>query len=71
MQRRTRKLLFDAQGAIALVLRFVHGKDFADYLDDELRRSGVERQLYIMGEALAQLWRRTKTQQPESVRSEA
>jgi uncharacterized protein with HEPN domain len=36
-------------------MRFASGKSFNDYLDDELLRSGIERQFEILGEALSQL----------------
>jgi len=35
--------------------RFVAGKSFDDYLNDELLRSGVERQFEIIGEAMTRL----------------
>lgn len=37
------------------MLQFVDGKSEADYLADLLLRSAVERQLFILGEALTQL----------------
>ena len=43
--------------AADLVARFTRGKTFEDYQADELLRSGVERQLAIVGEALGQLRR--------------
>jgi uncharacterized protein with HEPN domain len=54
MQLETEKLLFDVQRACELLEQFVHGKTLQDYLADALLRSGVERQLGIIGEALHQ-----------------
>jgi uncharacterized protein with HEPN domain len=51
------KLLWDALRAAERVMRFIAGKTFADYENDELVRSAVERQLEIIGEALSQLRR--------------
>jgi uncharacterized protein with HEPN domain len=51
------KLLWDARRAGERVARFTRGKTFADYRADDLLRSGVERQLAIVGEALSQLRR--------------
>ena len=51
------KLLWDARRAGERVARFTRGKTFADYREDDLLRSGVERQLGIVGEALSQLRR--------------
>lgn len=47
--------IWDAIGAAERVMRFSGGKSFADYLNDELLRSGIERQFEILGEALSQL----------------
>jgi uncharacterized protein with HEPN domain len=57
MHADARKLLWDARQAADRVARFTHGKTFDDYQADELLRSGVERQLAIVGEALGQLRR--------------
>jgi uncharacterized protein with HEPN domain len=50
-------LLWDAKTALDRIARFVAERSFGDYLQDELLRSAVERQLAIAGEALAQLRR--------------
>jgi uncharacterized protein with HEPN domain len=55
MDPRSRALLYDIQQAGALVEHFISGKPFDDYVADPLLRSGVERQLEIIGEALNQL----------------
>ncbi|MEJ6001321.1 HepT-like ribonuclease domain-containing protein [Paucibacter soli] len=49
------KYLWDALQAAERAGRFVQSKTFADYLQDEMLRSAVERQLEIVGEALGQL----------------
>jgi uncharacterized protein with HEPN domain len=54
MQRSARKFLHDAQEACSRVLRFTTAKSFAEYENDILLRSAVERQLMIVGEALNQ-----------------
>ena len=46
--------LWDIQHSAELVMRFVKGKTVQDYLKDDLLRSGVERQLGIIGEAANQ-----------------
>ena len=46
------KHLYDVREAAATILRFVQGKTFDDYEQDELLRSGVERKFEIIGEAL-------------------
>jgi uncharacterized protein with HEPN domain len=51
------KLLWDARLAADRVARFIAGKTFADYLQDEYFRSAVERQFEIIGEALNRLGR--------------
>jgi uncharacterized protein with HEPN domain len=57
MHADARKLLWDAWQAAARVVQFAQGKTFEDYEADILLRSGVERQLAIVGEALNQLRR--------------
>lgn len=55
MRLETKKYLFDIVEAGKLLLQFSAGKTFEDYAADSLLRSAVERQLEIIGEALAQL----------------
>ena len=54
MRREVRAYLWDAREAASAALQFVHGKTRDDYGRDLLLRSGVERQLQIVGEALNQ-----------------
>ena len=49
------KFLYDIQQACRAVAQFTAGKTLADYEADLLLRSGVERQLMIVGEALSRL----------------
>jgi uncharacterized protein with HEPN domain len=51
------KLLVDALGAIASAKEFVAGSSLETYCQDKMRRSAVERQLEILGEACARLAR--------------
>jgi uncharacterized protein with HEPN domain len=51
------KYLFDIAEACGLIEEFVAGKSFEDYTQDRMLRSAVERQLEIVGEALAGLLR--------------
>jgi uncharacterized protein with HEPN domain len=51
------KLLLDALGAIDSAQEFLAGRTLQDYEQDKLRRSAVERQLEILGEACARLVR--------------
>jgi len=49
------KSLYDMQQACQLMVAFLAGKTLSDYESDPLLRSGVERQLMILGEALNRL----------------
>ena len=51
MTDKTPKLLVDAHGAIDSSMEFVAGVSFPGYAADTMRRSAVERQLEILGEA--------------------
>jgi uncharacterized protein with HEPN domain len=55
LKRDPRKLLWDAHRAAGHVVAFARGKTFEDFESDLALRSAVERQLEIVGEALAQL----------------
>ena len=55
------KHLYDIKEAAAAILRFVRGKTFDDYEQDELLRSGVERKFEIIGEALNRVSREHPT----------
>lgn len=57
MTDKTPKLLVDALGAIDSARDFVAGNSFSAYADDKMRRSAVERQLEIPGEACSRLAR--------------
>ena len=57
MRIESKKYLCDIAQAAKLALGFIAGKTFADYGSDPMLRSAVERQLEIVGEALAQLAR--------------
>jgi uncharacterized protein with HEPN domain len=55
MRLESQKYLYDIVSAAALAMQFIGGKSFSDYASDPMLRSAVERQLQIVGEALAQL----------------
>lgn len=55
MRLEARKYLLDVQLALDRLSRFTNGKDFKQYLVDEMLRSAVERQLSVVGEALSRL----------------
>lgn len=57
MPPEARAYLHDIEQALVLIEQFRHGKTFDDYLSDPLLRSGVERQLEIIGEAVGKLSR--------------
>ena len=50
-------LLWDAQRAAERIARFSEGKTYADYLNDDMLRSAIERQFEIIGEAFTVLRR--------------
>ncbi|MXZ46550.1 MAG: DUF86 domain-containing protein [Chloroflexi bacterium] len=58
MEREARTLLQDVQGAITHIEAFTAERSLADYQQDVLLRSAVERQFTIVGEAVSQLSRR-------------
>src|SRR5216684_1624514 len=51
------KYLWDAQRAAESIIRFTFGRNFDDYLADEMLRAAVERQFEIIGEAFVGLRR--------------
>ena len=55
MRLEARKYLHDIQGALTLLTEFTAGKAFSDYEKEAMLRAAVERQLEIVGEALARL----------------
>ena len=57
MRAEARKYLEDARQACELLLEFTAGKSMADYEDDPMLRSAVERQFEIIGEAVSGLAR--------------
>jgi len=54
MRPESAKYLYDIIKACEAILHFIEGKNYADYENDLLLQSGVERQLMIIGEALNQ-----------------
>lgn len=54
-----RAWLFDITDAGQRLGRFIAGKRWSDYQNDELLRAGVERQFEIIGEALNRLRRQS------------
>jgi uncharacterized protein with HEPN domain len=55
MQPRTKAALFDIAHAALGISQFVEGKTLENYKSDLMLRSAVERQLSIIGEAVAKL----------------
>jgi uncharacterized protein with HEPN domain len=58
MPPETAQSLHDIKCAAERIARFVGGRSYDDYLNDELLRSGVERQVEIIGEAMTRLIKR-------------
>jgi len=54
-RRDPKVFLWEAREAAETALRFARGKSFDAFIADDLLRSGIERQLQIVGEALSQL----------------
>ena len=54
MQPDIRRFLYDIRIASEALIEFARGRSLDNYQDDLLLRSGVERQLEIIGEALNQ-----------------
>lgn len=55
MRPETAAYLWDARNAADRIANFIEGLSSSEYLHDDLRRSAVERQLEIIGEALNNL----------------
>jgi uncharacterized protein with HEPN domain len=55
MQPESAALLWDVHTAATRIVEFIDGLDEASYGTDDLRKSAVERQLEIVGEALKNL----------------
>jgi uncharacterized protein with HEPN domain len=61
MRRETAKLLRDMADAAEVALAYIAGRSLEDYLENQMLRDAVERELTILGEAMVQL-RRTDAQ---------
>jgi len=61
MQLESKKYLYDIAQAAGRAQQVIEGKNYSEYASDPLLRWAVERQLQIVGEALAQLSRKDPT----------
>lgn len=57
MENKISKYLSDIRDAVSAILKFVEGKTYEDYREDDLLISGVERKFEIIGEALNRIKR--------------
>ncbi|MFZ5585352.1 MAG: DUF86 domain-containing protein [Thermodesulfobacteriota bacterium] len=67
MRLEAKKYLEDIRQAADLVMQFTQGKSLADFSEDFLLRSAVERQLEIIGEAINRL-HKTEPQVAEQIK---
>ncbi len=61
MQRDQKAYLWDILNSVDLIRQFMESRSLADYSQDPMLRSAVERQFEIIGEAVAQLLRQYPT----------
>ena len=61
MQRDQKAYLWDILNSVDLIRQFLESRSLADYPQDPMFRSAVERQFEIIGEAVAQLLRQYPT----------
>lgn len=57
MRRETAKYLYDIHSAVLRLQDFTSGTSFADYRNQTMLRSAVEREFIVIGEAINQLAR--------------
>ena len=55
MDLEAKKLIYNIDQAVKLIVEFTQGKQLEDYLDDSLLRSAVERQFEIIGDVRKRL----------------
>ena len=62
MQLEDAKYFYDIQSAAHTLAEFIKGRAWSDYESDAMLRAATERQFEIIGEALAQLAKRSPAQ---------